>query len=392
MKRYEVGNSLLIRDLNLTSIFRLIYKYGPVSRKELVDNTGYSAGTISNHVKRLLEEGYVIETEKGHSTGGRKPIYLTVNPERGYIISIDIKVNQVKIYLFNLKLTVIEQKAFSIDKGNPQQVLKEILDRVNTVLKERKIKDNLFLGMGIAVPGLIDLEKKMLDFAPNLGWEQIDIIHPIQTKYPVPVILENEAKASAIGEREFIYPDVDNMVFVSVNEGIGCGIIFDGKLYRGASGNAGEYGHIIIDSDGPQCHCGNQGCWETLASQNYLINLSRKIKGKELTLEEIYRSGEEGDQEILEVFQELGNNLGIGLVNIVNSLSPELVVLGGDCIRNKKFIEDDMKRVLREEALDISYKKTEIEFSKLGDRAIAYGLARMVFDKVIEQELMDVTL
>ncbi len=386
-----MGNSLLIRDLNLISIFRLINKCGPVSRKELVDNTGYSAGTISNHVKHLLEEGYVVETEKGHSTGGRKPIYLTVNPERGYIVSIDIKVNQVEIYFFNLKLMLIERKRFPIKGYTPEQVLGETLKLITSILKERKLNEKLIMGIGIAVPGLIDRDKGILDFAPNLGWKKVSILQPFQ-KYAVTLILENEAKASAIGEREFAYPDVDNLVFVSVHEGIGCGIIFDGKLYKGNSGNAGEFGHIIVNSKGPQCHCGNQGCWETLASESFLLNLSREIKNRKLTLEEVYLLAEEGDQEIMKVFHKLGYNLGIGLANIVNSLSPELIVLGGGCIRTRKYTEINLRKVLKEEALDISYKRTKIKYSKMGNKVIAYGLASMVFDKVIEKELIHVAL
>src|SRR5690554_3325770 len=191
MKGYEVGNSLLIRDLNLTSIFRLIYKYGPVSRKELAENTGYSAATISNHVKRLLEEGYVIETEKGHSTGGRKPVYLTVNPESGYIIAINIKVNGVDIHLFDLKLSVIIKTGFSNGGKAPEEVLNRVKKQINEILKEKGIVERPFLGIGIAVPGLIEKDLGFLDFAPNLGWKRVDIIKPFMEEYSRPVILEN---------------------------------------------------------------------------------------------------------------------------------------------------------------------------------------------------------
>jgi len=119
------------------------------------------------------------------------------------------------------------------------------------------------------VPGLIDKVKGILEFAPNLGWKNVYISKIFKDKYNLPVILNNEAKAAAIGERESIYPNINNMVFVSINEGIGCGIFFNGGLYRGASGNAGEFGHIIIDTNGPLCTCGNKGCWETFSFRKF---------------------------------------------------------------------------------------------------------------------------
>lgn len=385
MDRIKVGNSQYIRDLNLAGIFKLIHQYGPVSRKELAENTGYSAATISNHVKRLISMGFVIETEKGSSTGGRKPVYLTVNPDKGRIFSIDIEVKQVKLVMFNLKLELEGQKTFPIfDKDKPEGVIRQILLEIEKMLQEMGLTAEDILGLGVAVPGLVDRGKNLLEFAPNLGWRNLEVVKPFAKKYSLPIVLENEAKAAAIGEREFVYPQAKNMVYISINEGIGCGIIFDGELYRGASGNAGEFGHIIIDSDGPKCHCGNHGCWETLASENFIINSYARLNNIMLTKDEIYQKGKEGEQGVIEIFKEAGKNIGIGLVNILNSLSPELMVIGGDITRIKDYIFPDIIDVLKKKALSISHEKADIKFSKLGNLATVYGLAKLVFDKSID--------
>ncbi|GAB6100113.1 xylose repressor [Halanaerocella petrolearia] len=373
----QVKNSFLMRDLNLANIFKLIHKLGPISRKELAENTDYSSATISNHVKTLIKQDFVLETEKGSSTGGRKPVYLKTNPDKAYILSVDIEVNRVRVVLFNLDLKIAVKSIVPIiDKSDPNRTMERICNEINKIVDNRKLDWNSILGIGVAVPGLIDKESGCLKFAPNLTWTDVEITKLFKDKYDVPVILENEANAAAIGEKEFVYPEEDNLVYVSINAGIGCGIIFNNELYKGASGNAGEFGHIIIDRDGPKCHCGNNGCWETLASESYILQkISRANNLNEL---DIYK---EDKQEFIEVFKETGKNIGIGVGNIINSLSPELVVIGGDVTEIKDYICDEILKVAKEETLTVSYEKTEIKFSQLGDATVVYGLASLIFNE-----------
>jgi predicted NBD/HSP70 family sugar kinase len=252
--------------------------------------------------------------------------------------------------------------------------------------EEKNLKLDNLLGIGVAVPGLIDKEKGILEFAPNLGWKNVYILKIFKDKFNLPVILDNEAKAAAIGEREFIYPKMDNMVFISINEGIGCGVILNGELYRGASGNAGEFGHIIIDTNGPLCHCGNKGCWETLASESYIVNRYLKLSNsnKELTKKEIYQLGKNGDKKVIEIFNEAGRNIGVGLVNIINGLSPELLVIGGGIVEIKDYIYEEIIKKLEESALSISYKNVEIKFSELAGLAAVYGMADLIINERIK--------
>lgn len=386
MQQIEVGNSQYIRDLNLSGIFKLIHKLGPISRKELAENTGYSAATISNHVKTLIDRGFVIEKEKGHSTGGRKPVYVTVNPERGYIVSIDIEVDSVSIVIFNLTLNIELKREFLLKKEiSPDEAMDKIYVELEKMIERKNLEVDNILGAGIAVPGLINKEKGLLEFAPNLGWQQIPIVDKFYERYKIPIILENEAKAAAIGEREFVYPEADNMVFVSINEGIGCGIIINGELYRGASGNAGEFGHIIIDNDGSICHCGNKGCWETVASENYIMEKGRQLKGnKKLNKHQIYQLGHNGDQEILKLFSTTAAYIGTGLANIINSLGPKLVIIGGGITDIKDIIKDEIMKVTAERSVSVCYQTADIKFSRLGAKAVAYGLAGYVFDNNLE--------
>ncbi|GAH26444.1 unnamed protein product [marine sediment metagenome] len=381
------GNAIVIRKWNLSSIFKAIRKQGPISRIELTEITGCSAGTVSNHVRTLIKKGFVIETEKGISSGGRKPIQLMINPHKAYIFSIEIEVNQIKIVMFDLEIKVVTKSIIPIVyKDNYKKTLKQVFFEMDKMIEEKNLKLDNLLGIGVAVPGLIDKEKGILEFAPNLGWENVYISKIFKDKYNLPVILDNEAKAAAIGEREFIYPKMDNMVFISINEGIGCGVILNGELYRGASGNAGEFGHIIIDTNGPLCHCGNKGCWETLASESYIVNRYLKLSNsnKELTKKEIYQIGKNGHKKIIEIFKEAGRNIGVGLVNIINGLSPELLVIGGGIVEIKDYIYEEIIKKLEENALSISYRSVKIKFSKLGSLAAVYGMADLIINERIK--------
>ncbi len=382
-----LGNSIVVRKWNLSSIFKAIRKQGPISRIELTEITKCSAGTISNHVRTLIEKGFVIESKKGISSGGRKPVQLMINPHKAYIFSIEIEVNQIKIVVFDLEIKVITKGIIPIThKDDYQKTLEQVFFEMDKMIEEKDLKLDNLLGIGVAVPGLIDKVKGILEFAPNLGWKNVYILKIFKDKYGLPIILDNEAKAAAIGERAFIYPKMDNMVFVSINEGIGCGVILNGELYRGASGNAGEFGHIIIDTNGPVCHCGNKGCWETLASESYIVNRYLKLSNsnKELTKKEIYQIGKNGDKKIIEIFNEAGRNIGIGLVNIINGLSPELLVIGGGIVEIKDYIYEEIIKKLEEGALDISYRNVEIKFSKLNSLAAVYGMADLIINERIK--------
>lgn len=377
----NLGNSITMRKWNLSRIFKTIYQHGPISRLKITEITGCSPGTVSNHVRTLMKKGFVVENNKGISSGGRKPVQLIINPNKAYILSIEIEVNQIKIVIFDLEVKIVANSTIPIKyKDDHVRTIKDIFLEMDNMIEKKNLKLEDFLGIGVAVPGLIDKVKGVLEFAPNLGWKNINISKIFKDRYGLPIILNNEAKAAAIGERGASYPQINNMVFISINEGIGCGLYINGQLYRGASGNAGEFGHITINTNGPKCHCGNRGCWEIYASENYIVNRYLELSGdkKKLSKEEIYSLGKNGDKTALKIFHEIGKNIGVGLVNIINGLSPELLVVGGGIVEIKDHIYEEIIKKLEESCLSVSCKKTTIKFSKLGSMAAVYGMADLI--------------
>jgi hypothetical protein len=185
-----LGNSIAVRKWNLSSIFKAIRRQGPISRIELTEITGCSAGTVSNHVRTLIKKGFVIETKKGISSGGRKPVQLMINPNKAYIFSIEIEVTRIKIVMFDLEIKVVMKSIIPIIyKDNYMKTLEQVFFEMDKMIEEKNLKLDNLLGIGVAVPGLIDKVKGILEFAPNLGWKNVHISRIFKDKYGLPIIL-----------------------------------------------------------------------------------------------------------------------------------------------------------------------------------------------------------
>jgi len=377
-----------VGENNSIIIMNYILKNSPITRKQFVNETEFSTGTISNHVNNLIDKGFIEETEKGYSSGGRKPIYIEVVPDRAFMVSINIEVNQTNIYIYNLCYERIAEKSFDIVKGKPRVTLQKIKHELEEIIKGRVIEDNIS-GIGISVPGLVEKEKGSCVLAPNLKWNSVNLRKFFNNELSYhPVYIENEAKAAALAEKKFEYPGVDSMVYISVNEGIGCGIVVGGDLIRGESGNAGEFGHIKVSDEGYPCHCGNRGCWEAEASERFLLKRYRELSsGGNITLPEFYNQFYEKEKYAVDVMDEAAYSLGKGVANIINSLNPELIVIGGGITRASEEIYDKVDEVIEDLALDLLYKNTEMKFSKLKKEAANLGMAWQLKEYGLMREL-----
>ena len=377
-----------VGENNSIIIMNYVLKNSPITRKQLVNETEFSTGTISNHVNNLIDKGFIEETEKGYSSGGRKPIYIEVVPDRAFMVSINIEVNQTNIYIYNLCYERIAEKSFDIVKGKPRVTLQKIKHELEEIIKGRVIEDNIS-GIGISVPGLVEKEKGSCVLAPNLKWNSVNLRKFFNNELSYhPVYIENEAKAAALAEKKFEYPGVDSMVYISANEGIGCGIVVGGDLIRGESGNAGEFGHIKVSDEGYPCHCGNRGCWEAEASERFLLKRYRELSsGGNITLPEFYNQFYEKEKYAVDVMDEAAYSLGKGVANIINSLNPELIVIGGGITRASEEIYDKVDEVIEDLALDLLYKNTEMKFSKLKKEAANLGMAWQLKEYGLMREL-----
>lgn len=225
-------------------------------------------------------------------------------------------------------------------------------------------------------------EKGTVLFAPNLGWKNVNLSEIVKKEFQLPVTVHNEANAGAIGEHLFgAGKDTKNLVYVSVGIGIGTGIIINNDLYKGALGFSGEMGHSVIESHGKKCRCGNRGCWELYASERAFLEQAKTLSidsadsTEEFNLDWYLQAANEGNDEVIRLFHQAGEYLGIGLTNIVNTFNPELIIIGNRFAKAEKWISQPIRRIVENRALPYHRGHMKIAFSSLGAHSCALGAA-----------------
>lgn len=227
------------------------------------------------------------------------------------------------------------------------------------------------VGIGVGVPGMVD-EHGVVLFAPNLGWEMVDLRSILESAFAVPVTIDNEANAGAQGELNFgAARDVRHLLYISAGSGIGSGIIIGGELYKGARGYAGETGHMTIEAEGKPCSCGSRGCWELYASEKTYDNPGLSLPARTTT--GLVKYALEGQPDTLSHFNSIGEYLGIGVTNLINSFNPELIVIGGALSEAEPWLGEPLRRVVAERTLPYHKQQLEITFSRLGSRGTMIG-------------------
>lgn len=390
MTKNRTGNNRFLKKYNQTGILDLIRVHKAVSRAELSQLTGLSPTATGAIVSSLLEKDYIHETGTGQSKGGRRPVLLELKPGSYCSVGIDLDVNYINVMLIDITGRVIYENSTEMDSTasfentvtRMERLVKEVVDKYS--IDFRKL-----LGIGISVPGMIDSETHKVVFAPNLGWEDVDIRSHLAGTFNVPVYVENEAMASAICENWVgSCQGINNFVCINIRSGIGAGIFAGGQLYRGAGGSAGEVGHIVVDENGPRCGCGNYGCLETMASTRRIVENAKKLVRQgiasklnevedvdEITINSIIEAARAGDEASKNVLLESARYLGIAISNIVNTLNPSKIVIGKEFVRYADLVMDQIKSVVSCKALKSPASKVEIIESEIGEKASTLGAA-----------------
>ncbi len=397
----------LMKLQNKSHILEIIRAHGPISRADVAKKTRLTPPTVTNLVNELLQTGIVIESQIGTSTGGRKPILLTIHYEAFQIIGIHIGVSTIKLVVTDLKGELLDKVIISMPDRVDQTILLEL---VTDLIQERMQQDwkrpKHILGIGVGMHGLVDPERGISIFAPNLKLRQVPIRDHLAAKFNLPVYIENDAMATALGERWFGDGiGVDHFISVIIGMGVGAGIYLNGELYRGTNNSAGEIGHSVVDVEGKPCSCGNKGCLQTLVTgqaiaqkaldlydqhlemnskHTPLANIIRE-HGNDLTGELVYEAALMGDPDAVSIFRNIGTQLGIGLANLINTLNPQKIILGGSVSRSSNFFMDTLKVNLYERVLETS-KDVDIVVTRLGEFAAAIGAATIVLQVIFSKD------
>lgn len=373
------------------AILRKFYRDGFLSIHELSESIKMSAPTITKAVDDLIEEQLVVKTGMGESSGGRRPWIFGINPSSRYILAVDLERSFVRMAIFDfLNQPVSGIRVFNEGLDTLDDSLQFITERIDELLHAYDIPKDRVLGIGLSLPGLIDIHT-------GLSHTYLVDRKPVSDKLwkltGIPTYVEHDTKAMALGEQAFgLAVGLKNVLCLNIGSGIGLSMILNGEIYKGQSGYSGEFGHIQIDNNGELCHCGKRGCIETKAAGKSLIGMVRNDIAKgidtgfepasKITLPLLLETASMGNPYILQLLEQSGVALGKGLAVLIHLFNPELIILGGEISKASAFILKPIVENIEYHTIEKIREDTRIVTSELGDNARIMGSLALVMKKV----------
>lgn len=384
----------------------LIRSSGPISRVELAELTGLTQATISTVVRELLADGVISETGRGESTGGKPRMQLEINPASRLGIGVHIGQDYITYIVADLAGTVVGRKRVDgPGDASPITVVGRMADDIESLIVGLNLDRASIVGMGLAIPGPVDLIEGTVRGVPSLtGWTDFPIRTALATTTGLQCEFDNDATAAAIGEY-WLGATVDYGSYASVymGSGIGSGIVIDGTIYHGLSGNVGEIGHVSVDARGPRCPCGNLGCLELYAGPAAIMekaadavrrgDLDIPLTGKtSVDFASLGTAATRGDATAVALVEESAEYLASAVVSMVNLFDLPLIVLAGNAFSTAGSIYvRTISRVLAERAMVREIHPVAVRMSVNGNDAAALGAATLVLqDRLSPRSLRSV--
>lgn len=404
-----IANAKYINKLNTVRILNLIRNKGGVSRADISKESGLSAPTVSRIVESLIEDGLTREIGAGKSSGGRRPTLLEFSGHNTCIIGIDLGTTNILGVLSDLNANILAEvnRPTHVEEG-----FIGVMERTSGVISElhSHLQGNSkrICGIGMAVAGLINRDRKIVEFSPNFNWHEVDVIAELSKRHDMPIIFDNVTRVMALGELWYgIGRQLKNFVCVNVGYGVGAGIIIDGKPFYGPTGMSGEFGHTTLEKESDiQCDCGNYGCLESLASGNAIAKFARRaLKNmnkspgilfklcegdiSRISAEMVVRAAKQGDQLAGHAFGRAAEYLGIGIANLVNIFNPEAVVVGGGVAQAGDILFDQVRKTVHARALKKISKDVQIVPSAFGMKASVMGAVSLIANDVFNLNIQN---
>lgn len=359
LKNFRSATARMIRDINRRVVLNLIRTHQPVSRAEVARLARLQRSTVSAITEQLIAERWVTTGASGYMARGRKPTLIHFNASRAGVIGIDVQPSETRIALADLEMRFLEQQTIATDR-DASQFISRLCDHACRLIESHP--HIACEGIGLALPGRIEPGSNRLIFAPSLGWESANPVKPLAEATGLSVELENVANACAMAEIwSKAHPEnVLNLVTMTISEDINVGMVLNGQLVRGTTGMAGEFGHVVIEEEGPLCRCGRRGCLEVFASNAAVVrSFSRAARREDAgpvppSFDSILGMAEKGDPRAWEALNRMAYYLGAGVAMITTGLSPDVIVLVGEFTRAWRKIGPVINNIVKERSGNVS--------------------------------------
>lgn len=379
LKRTSVARANTIRDINRQIVLNYVRELGPISRAEIARETALQRSTVSLIVDELTGIG-LIEEVSGESTGGRPPSLLSLRTADAVAIGVDLGTIKTVIATSDLAGRVLGQEEFSTDPDASIETRKI----VECALRLSRGNGGTIEGIGISFPGWVDPDTNR-SFSPHFNWRDLPIAETLTQATALPVTVDNDANAAALAELWFGRPEireVRDFIMVLVEAGLGTGVVFDGQVYRGNGGTAGEFGHMTIGMGAPvACAAGSTECWEAFASERAALARYHKLKRTngvgEISFAQLVDLALKGERTARTALKETARYLGVGIANLIQGLAPEAVIVGGPIVRAWPVIEADIRTSV-DSSICRGFPSTPIMVSTLGSQPTLMGALSLV--------------
>ena len=351
------------RAVNRQILLNLVREHEPISRADLARRMEVARGMVTSLVDELVTDGSLYEGATIDSPRGRRPQMLFVRTRGRLALCVDVRFSRTYVMLGDFSGMAIATESFETIE-DPKAFVAEVRKRTRRLLAAHGAAGTCE-GLGLVVPGMVDSVTGRVLNAPHLGWRNVDVRDALSVAVGLPVFVENAPIACALaqmwlGQRGAM--ELSDFVYVSVSDGVGTGVVIDGQVMRGKRNTAGEFGHVPLSTDGPDCHCGGRGCLEAYASDlatlvRYLghefspATARRIVQTSGLTMTDVVTRALAGDARAERAIEETATRLGAGLAVIVNTVSPAQIWIGGENIGAWPMIEPIFRRIIAQRAL-----------------------------------------
>jgi predicted NBD/HSP70 family sugar kinase len=385
MVQLESKQAAIREDPTQGQVFATILTRGPLSRRDVARFTGLSQSTVSKAVKPLLAAGYVVEGSEEVEGPGRPIIPLTVNSERHYVLGVKVMEHEAVGVVADPQGHVLA----SLRRPLLERTVDGLIDDVANLVEELRGLRPEFAseteGLGVCLGGHVDGRTGTLRYSPFFAWRDVALATLLEERTGLVTVVENDVNALAVAEQWFgAGRDVENFAVVTVGAGIGCGLIIAGTVVHGASGMAGELGHVTVEPDGHECRCGKRGCLETVASdESILLAIAGTGPRSPTTIAEAVELARSGDEAARAAFARAGEAIGRAVSTLVNLVEPERIVFSGEGVVASDLLMDSLATELRRHAFGSAAEQLEIVTRPLGDETWARGAAVNVLRHLI---------
>jgi predicted NBD/HSP70 family sugar kinase/biotin operon repressor len=380
-----------LRAGNRRSVLGALVTDGPQSRADLARATGLSRTTVSSLVQDLIAAGQAVETtDRGrpHKGGsGRPPLLVAATAARGAVAGIDIGHHHVRVAVADQTGSVLAEEVRAVDvDDHGSATLDAAIRMVRLLTRSAGVEPEHLHGVGLCIPAPIDRRSAHVRSGVLRGWRDLKPVERLEQRLGVPVVADNDANLGALAELHHgVAHGVGDFVYLKLASGVGAGLVLGGRLYRGATGIAGEIGHVQVLEHGRVCRCSNRGCLETEVSIPRLLELVQPAHHEQLTVERLLELEAEKDPGVRRVLGDAGRTVGRALADLCNSLNPTMLVIGGP-LGSATSLVDGVRASVDRYAQPNTAAAVRVESAALGERAEITGAVAMAIARAALQE------